>query len=193
MLASIGSLLPATAGRGGNLSPRWIAARLLTLADSDLAEHMIAEDGSSSDVNDIRSIAGTKEWRKRFWRATFDSLDAENLWLTGHGYGFSLGTLIHEDVRAPHNFGVYLLGYTGYIGAALYIGLLFAFVMAFRALGRGPFRSFLFAQLAVTLLIASFGNGLEAPFLAVPFYLLMGLAYGFARSQPHDHWETILA
>jgi hypothetical protein len=189
LLVTIGPLMPVAHGRGGDLSPRWIAARLVTLADPDLAEQMIAEDGSTSDVSDIRSISGTKEWRKRFWQATFDSLDAENLWLIGHGYGFSLGTLIHdEEVHTPHNFGVYLLGYTGYIGAALYVGLVLAFFTAIHALDRGPFRSFLFAQLAATLIVAAFGNALETPFLAVPFYLVMGLAYGFARSQQVCEW-----
>jgi hypothetical protein len=194
LLATIGPLLPVAQGRGGDLSPRWIAARLVTLADPDLAEQMIAEDGSTSDVSDIRSISGTKEWRKRFWQATFDSLDAENLWLIGHGYGFSLGTLIHdEEVHTPHNFGVYLLGYTGYVGAAIFVGLVLALFTAIGALDRGPFRSFLFAQLAATLIVAAFGNALETPFLAVPFYLVMGLAYGFARSGQACTWRTARA
>jgi O-antigen ligase len=150
--------------------------------DSDLAEQIIATEGSAADVSKIRSISGTKEWRKRFWSATLDSLEAENLWLTGHGYGFSLGTLIHEDVRTPHNFAIYLLGYTGCVGLALYAGFVLALFAAMRALPRGPFRLFLIGQLATTLIVASFGNGLETPFVAVPFYLVMGLAYGFARA-----------
>lgn len=194
LLVTVGPLLPVAHGRGGDLSPRWIAARLVTLTDPDLAEQMIAEDGSTSDVSDIRSISGTKEWRKRFWQATFDSLDAEDLWLVGHGYGFSLGTLIHDqEVHTPHNFGVYLLGYTGYVGAALFVGLILALLMAFRALDRGPFRTFLFAQLAATLIVAAFGNALETPFLAVPFYLVMGLAYGCARSQQIYEWRKARA
>ncbi len=183
LIVAIGPLLPVTEGRGGTLSPQWLMARMATLVDPDAAEQMIAADGTSADVAAIRAISGTKEWRKRFWQATFDSLDAEGLWLTGHGYGFSLGTLIGIDVHTPHNFAVYLLGYTGCVGLALYLGLILAFAGSFLSLPRSPFRPFLIGQLAATLIVASFGNGLETPFVAVPFYLVMGLAYGLARAQ----------
>jgi hypothetical protein len=182
LVVSVGWLLPVTEGRGGTLSPRWLAARMVTLVSPEAAERMIAENGTAADVKEIRSISGTKAWRMRFWEATLNSLDSTTLWLAGHGYGFSLGTLIHEDVRTPHNFSVYLLGYTGFIGLALYVGLILAFLAAIWSLRKGPFRSFLMAQLAVTLVVAAFGNGLETPFVAVPFYLVMGLAYGFARN-----------
>ncbi len=182
LLITVGPLLPVAEGRGGNLSPRWLLARMATLVDSNTAEEIIATGGNASDVAEIRAIAGTKEWRKRFWNATLESLDAENLWLVGHGYGFSLGTLIHEDVRTPHNFAIYLLGYTGAIGLALYAGFVLALFGAIRGLPKGPFRRFLFGQATVTLVVASFGNGLETPFVAVPFYLVTGLAYGFGRN-----------
>jgi len=183
LIVAIGPLLPVTEGRGGTLSPQWLMARMVTLVNTDAAEQMIAADGSSADVAAIRAISGTKDWRKRFWQATFESLDAEGLWLIGHGYGFSLGTLIGIDVHTPHNFAVYLLGYTGCVGLALYLGLILSFAGSILVLPRSPFRSFLLGQLGATLIVASFGNGLETPFVAVPFYLVMGLAYGFARAQ----------
>ena len=183
LVITAGPLMPVMEGRGGNLSPRWLLARMVTLVNSDAAESIIAAGGTASDVTEIRAIAGTKEWRKRFWNATLESLDNDDLWLLGHGYGFSLGTLIHEDVRTPHNFAVYLLGYTGAIGLALYAGFVLALFGAIRGLPRGPFRRFLFGQTAVTLVVASFGNGLETPFVAVPFYLVTGIAYGFARTR----------
>ena len=101
----------------------------------------------------------------------------------GHGYGFDLFVLAPDDVRAgqaeeirtPHSVFYYALGYTGWVGVALFAVLQFAIL-------RLLWRSFrLTGQPAgvvcwvMGMAMACFEAGFETPYKAIPFYLLMRL------------------
>ena len=87
------------------------------------------------------------------------------------------------DVRTPHNYAIYLIGYSGLIGLAIFVLFLVALVLSIVHLPPSLFRTFLLAEVGTVITIALFGNGLETPFIAVPFYLTTGLAFGVAKLQ----------
>ena len=108
----------------------------------------------------------------------------------GHGYGFDLFGLAPDevrqgqgdwDVRTPHSTFYYALGYTGWIGVALFGWLHFAI---FRLLWRS------FSELTgqpagvvfwvMAMVRVSFEEGFETPFKAIPFYLLWGMTMAAA-------------
>jgi hypothetical protein len=137
--------------------------------------------------------AGTAEWRELWW---------EQIWLSahstpmleafGHGYGFDLWGLApavvragqeNRDVRTPHSVFFYALGYTGWVGVALF-GLLQLAILrllwrAFR-LGGEPAGV---VWWVMGMAMASFQEGFDTPFHAIPFYLLAGMTMA-----PALHW-----
>ena len=74
--------------------------------------------------------AGTAEWRELWWKQIWLSIHSKPvLTAFGHGYAFNLFGLApttvtagqeHEDVRTPHSVFYYALGYTGWVGVALF-------------------------------------------------------------------------
>ena len=172
-------------GRSGTMTVSWMLARLVSSVDPDLAFRMLMRMGAYSEAFNVYSLHGTGTWRLLFWRDVINSLNTQWLWLFGHGYGISLGDIanVGNDVRTPHNFVLYFLGYTGVIGLITFVVLLGALFARFMALPRSPIRAFLVAQLLGLMVQAFFSNNFETPYIAVPFYLTMGLAYGVAREQ----------
>jgi O-antigen ligase len=81
-----------------------------------------------------------------------------------------------EDLRTPHNVFYFALGYTGWIGVALFFGFQAALAVtlwrAWRASGQ-PFGIVLWMMAIIGGLV---GNAFETPFGAIPFYLLTGMA-----------------
>jgi O-antigen ligase len=93
----------------------------------------------------------------------------------GEGYG--------HDLRTPHNFAIYLLGYTGLIGCGLYLMVLLAIL---RDLLRWPSSDAKDAALAAgasVIIMAVSGNLLETPFGAVPTYISIGILMTIAERQ----------
>ncbi|WP_146208788.1 O-antigen ligase family protein [Azospirillum sp. TSO22-1] len=179
---SVGSLIPAAEGRGGSLSPMWVVAQVLSTFDPEMAHDLLIESDEGVEASTVYSRFGTINWRYTIWEFIIDSLDSAELWFLGHGYGLELPSLIigAENLRSPHNFILYLLGYTGLIGLAIYLSFSGALLGAFYRLPRSPYRSFLLGQFASVWTLAMFGNALETPFVTVPYYLGMGMAYGAA-------------
>ena len=72
--------------------------------------------------------AGTAEWREVWWKQIWLSIHSKPvLTAFGHGYGFDLVGLApdwvqggDDDVRTPHSVFYYALGYTGWVGVALF-------------------------------------------------------------------------
>jgi hypothetical protein len=74
--------------------------------------------------------AGTAEWRELWWDQIWLSVHSTpRLEAFGHGYGFDLFGLAPDEVRAgqedwdvrtPHSVFFYALGYTGWVGVALF-------------------------------------------------------------------------
>jgi hypothetical protein len=103
--------------------------------------------------------------------------------LIGPGYGYLLRNLVNYlkdlgEIRTPHNVFFYALGYSGWVGVVLFFSLqatVGSLVWrAYRLTGQ-PFG---LAFWAAALLSAFFGNVMETPSGAIPFYLTLGLIIG---------------
>jgi hypothetical protein len=160
------------AGRGGSVSSHELVARALSAIDRDAARDF------SSNVD---FYAGTVSWRENWWSAIWDSVHADTeTGLLGRGYGFPLHELVPylrtADIRTPHNIFFFALGYTGWIGVALFYGfqvmLGITLYRTWAATGQ-PFGVVLWVY---TLIISLFGNVFETPSGAIPYYLMVGMA-----------------
>jgi len=177
--------IPDFGGRVGALTPARITARVTAIVDEDLASKIASRSGE--DDSFVETEAGSAEWRKTFWNGVIDSMATSSDWIIGHGYGFSLGSLmkgasgIDESLRTPHNFAIYLLGYTGLVGCAFYACILLAFIAAVVRCPNSPIKDGIIAGGLSVLVMALSGNLFETPFGAVPSYLAFGILLGLAR------------
>jgi hypothetical protein len=177
--------LPSPRGRGGEVSSREIVMRAAAAVNPAWAvEH--SKSGSQ--------YAGTISWRKVWWNAIWDSAHATPTTAAiGEGYGFRLGDLVPylrgEDIRTPHNIFFYVLGYTGWLGVALFaifLSTLLHLMWRVYSLTGQPFGILLWVA---GLASACFGNMFEAPSGAIPFYLLMGMAAAPIMNRKNDRTE----
>ncbi len=165
-----------------------ITGRSAQLTLSDTVGRLIAPvmpDVAAELTTRARSAAGTFEWRTKWWGAIWDSVwqDWYHL-LLGNGYGFRLQSLVsylrdfQEDIRTPHNFMFYALGYGGITMAIAYLGLLASLAhLGFKYFLKEK-QAFPLCLVVMTSVNALASNLFETPFGAVPFFLLTGLALG---------------
>ncbi len=169
--------IPSPGERGGAISSTEIVARGISAVSPDLARDLTG----SENTNFYR---GTVTWREKWWSAIWVNSQAsyKNL-LIGPGYGFLLRNLVNylkdsSELRTPHNVFFYALGYSGWIGVTLFFALQAScgalLWRAYRLTGQ----AFGIAAWASSLLAAFFGNVMETPSGAIPFYLTMGLFLG---------------
>jgi hypothetical protein len=130
--------------------------------------------------------AGTAEWRELWWEAIWRSVHSTPMLAAfGHGYGFDLFGLApqavrdgQEDdgVRTPHSVFYYALGYTGWVGVVLFGLLQFTILRllwrSYRLTGQPVGVVFWVMAIAAAFFEGSF----DAPYKAIPFYLLVGMA-----------------
>jgi hypothetical protein len=181
-LAAVGVLLVAVMvsgitlpGNRSSFSGENIKTLLIGMAGTQVAEGYVEDEKSMA-------AAGTVEWRKKWWEGIWNGVlrDTEHS-LVGFGYGFALNTLgphlggEGETTRTPHNIFYYVLGYTGWIGVSLFLAFQLAVAWALYRAFRQSGQPFGLVLHAVILVMALFGNLLETPFGAIPFYLLVGL------------------
>jgi O-Antigen ligase len=175
--------LPSPKGRGGQISADSIVARALAPINKNLAENL-------APAHAVAGFAGTATWRLVWWAAIWHSVHASAARaLLGFGYGYPIGELNPfiapgEFIQTPHSDFFYALGFSGWLGVVL-------FVLLQIELGRLLFRSYRMsgqplglALWSMMLAWSSFGELLEGPFGAIPFYLLVGVALApalFAR------------
>lgn len=165
--------LPATNEGRGEISARNIIGAALAPIDEDLA---------SEYTDAANRFSGTTEWRKDWWAGIWRSVhENPTTTLIGHGYGFPLSDVVtfiegRSDLRTPHNIFFYALGYGGWIGIVLFGLLLTSLARLLWRSYRASGDPFGLVILVMGYTIASFGNYLETPFGAIPFYLLLGLA-----------------
>jgi hypothetical protein len=176
--------IPSPQERGGSISSREIVARGISAVDPSLAQEY-------TDSKNISFYYGTIYWRTRWWTAIWDSVHEDTTkTLIGNGYGFPLGGLVpylaNIDIRTPHNILLYALGYSGWIGLAIFLTLQLSLLLLTWKTYRLTGRSWPLAFFASGLISAFFGNALEAPMGAIPFYLMLGLAVGPALGQATD-------
>ena len=167
--------LPGRTGDSVSLSDN--LARIIAPVNLDLAKQLSPN---------AKYHAGTAEWRELWWKQIWISVHSTAiLEAFGHGYGFDLFGLAPPEVRSgqenwevrtPHSVFYYALGYTGWVGVAIFGALQFAIARllwrSYRATGQPVGLVFWVMMIARF----SFEEGLETPFKAIPFYLLLGMA-----------------
>lgn len=174
--------LPGAKSRLGRVSIPYIVARAVAPFNKGLASNLVP-------AKDVQSFAGTAEWRLVWWVNIWEAVHATvPRALFGFGYGYPIGTLnpfIAQGyfIQTPHNDFFYALGFSGWIGVILYIllqaELLRLLLRSYKITGQ-PVGLMCWAAL---LAGAMFDDFFEAPFGAIPFFLLIGIALAPALLQ----------
>jgi hypothetical protein len=162
---------------GGSVSLAETVGRAIAPINADLAEHI---------APDAKRHVGTADWRKAWWDAIWESVNSTPMLAAfGHGYGFYLLGLLPEekrgpantlDTRTPHSAFYYTLGYTGWVGVALFVALQFTIFRTLRRAFRMSGQPIGLVLWVMAIAMACFEESFETPYRAIPFYLLMGLA-----------------
>jgi O-Antigen ligase len=176
---------------GTRISAEYLVARAVAPVSKTLAERL-------APVADVRFAVATAEWRLVWWASIWQAIDANPVRaLLGFGYGYPIGELnpdIQEGrfIQTPHNDFFYSLGYSGWLGVALFVLLHVEIAQllwrSYRATGQ-PFGPMIWAAL---LTMSMFGEYFEAPFGAIPFYLVLGVVIApamFARRRASANGE----
>lgn len=142
----------------------------------------LATETASKFSEAAETHAGTVLWRRRWWDAIWASVhESPGRALVGHGYGYPLASLeqhIEPYVRTPHSMFYYTLGYTGWIGVAVVALFQLVLVRLLWRASRSMREPFGIVYWSLGTLMALFGNFLETPYGAIPYYLLIGLVLG---------------
>lgn len=175
--------LPSPVGRGGELSVRGIIGRALAPLDIEAA-WQLTEHAPLHEVTFVWRVV----WWASVWETALSSID---IFLFGNGFGFDLTGLVGYGeatglggLRTPHSFIVFAVGYTGVIGLSLFILVQVALLRFFLRFCRDrlPEISTL-AQFGASFVVfqsvmGAFGSIFEAPYGAIPYYLLVGFVSG---------------
>lgn len=167
--------LPSPETRGGRISIDNLVARAMAPFNRDIAENLASKE-------DVNQFAGNVEWRLVWWALIWGQVHATPASaLLGLGYGYPIGDLNPfiepgEFIQTPHNDFFYALGFSGWIGVILFgllqIELLRLLWCSYKINGQ-PFGLMCWAALLAGSMFEDF---FEAPFGAIPFYLLIGVA-----------------
>jgi hypothetical protein len=165
--------LPSPGERGGKISSTEIVARGLAAVSPDMARDLTGSEN-------VNFYSGTIKWRKMWWHAIWvNSQENFTNLLIGPGYGFPLKNLVSylkdPDLRTPHNVFYYALGYTGWIGVSIFFTLQAGCGVLLWRTFKVTGQSWGLAVWASGLTAAFFGNVMETPWGAIPFYLMTGL------------------
>jgi hypothetical protein len=161
-------------GRNSEVSLSETVARAIAPIDLELAKQL-------SPYAALH--AGTAEWRQQWWDGIWLSVHSTPmLEAFGHGYGFPLITVApkeaqknNENDRTPHSIFFYALGYTGWVGVVVFVVLQITIVRLLWRSYRLTGQPVGLAWWAMGMARAMFEEGLETPFKAIPFYLLLGV------------------
>ncbi len=175
--------LPSPKGRGGEISVDYLVARAVAPLNKAAASNL-------ASAKQAKFFAGTAEWRLAWWAAIWAKVHA-NLpsALLGLGYGYPIGNLnpaIERGtfIQTPHSDFFYALVFSGWLGVVLFALVQFEVLRllwrSYRITGQ-PFGLMCWAALLAASL---FENFFEAPFGAIPFYLMVGMALAPALLQP---------
>ena len=180
-------------GRVSDVSFRETVTRIIAPANLDAAAQL---------SRDAKDHEGSVLFRTIWWKAIWsDSNSDPRLFLIGYGYGFPLRSLVADwdptkDVRTPHNAFFFALGYTGWLGVLAFFAWQAAIGWAAWTRYLWDGESFLFLYWLAALIIGLLGNNFEAPFGAIPTYLICGLGiapalYSRARGRSVAHQAAI--
>jgi hypothetical protein len=167
--------LPSPESRGGRISAESLIARAVAPFDRDLAANLASKE-------DVSQFAGNAGWRLVWWVSIWGQVHATpSSALLGFGYGYPIGDLNPfiepgEFIQTPHNDFFYALGFSGWIGVVLFsllqVELLRLLWRSYKITSQ-PFGLICWAALVSGSMFEDF---FEAPFGAIPFYLLVGIA-----------------
>ncbi len=160
---------------GGEISARDLIGRAVAPLDPDMASRY-----TSSYEMDV----STAVWRTIWWVSIWQTVN--QTWRTslfGLGYGFPIGDLspfIGEGdfIQTPHNAFFYALGYTGWIGVVLFVFFQAALALLLWKIYRRSGQPVGIVLWVAMLAYAQFTAFFEAPYCAIPFYLLIGIIIG---------------
>lgn len=160
---------------GTNISTDYLVARALAPINKDLANELAPEE-------EVSFASGTAQWRLLWWAGIWSEVHSRlsNV-ILGLGYGYPIGDLnpyIEPDtfIQTPHSVFFYALGFTGWLGVAIYALLLWEIVRLLWRSYRITGQAFGLVCWAAFVTMAIFEPLFEAPYGAIPFFLLVGAA-----------------
>ncbi len=167
--------LPGPQGGEKYIAAREVVGRIVAIVNPELA----------ADFTENAAFhAGTLDWRTTWWTSIVDNVHERSDWTWfGPGYGYPIWDLppVAEQMkgramRTPHNIFVHCLGYTGWVGVMVFVVFLLALFVLMWTVYQQTGQPFGICYLVLILFWATFDDILEAPYRAIPFYLLLGLA-----------------
>jgi hypothetical protein len=155
-----------------------------TISARDLIGRALAPinpDAASEYTADYQDAENTTLWRTVWWAQIWISVhETPARALLGFGYGFPLGDLVPflegEFIRTPHNVFLYALGYTGWLGLALFIAFQAELARLLWRTWKKTNQPFGILFWITSLVFACFTAFFETPYGAIPFYLTVGCA-----------------
>jgi hypothetical protein len=162
-------------GPRGEISANYIVARAVAPVSKSTASNL----STSQRAN---SFSGTAVWRLIWWAGIWENVNSTlPSAALGFGYGYPLGDLnplirAGEFIQTPHNDFFYALAYTGWLGVALFALLQVEIVRLLRRSYKVTGQPFGIICCAALLTASMFEDFFEAPFGAIPFFLMLGMA-----------------
>jgi hypothetical protein len=167
--------IPSPSGRTEeDLNVRQLVYRVTAPLQTDASDVKVATGEAGADSQEATFV-----WRTVWWLAIWNSVhESTTTALFGFGYGYELADLVPylkgEFIRTPHNQFFYALGYTGWVGVALFYWFqieLVRLLLRTKILTGKP-TAIVFWMALTTYALAFPLN--ETPYGAIPFYLLTG-------------------
>ena len=169
-----GVQFPSPSMRGEWVSTWDVVGRFVAPFDEKLADEL---------TTDVESHAATATWRSDFWNEIWDEMhSSESQLLFGLGYHYPLWELhpyddLYENpIRTPHSILMFVLGYSGWVGLLVFVGLQAALARLLWKTYRDTGEPFGICLWTLGIVWALFDPLLERPMGAIPLYLLMGMA-----------------
>jgi O-antigen ligase/polysaccharide polymerase Wzy-like membrane protein len=179
LMYATGLDLQTPTGRGESVGSRISAAYLVARGIAPLSKDL-GEDLASAE--DVSFAAGTAEWRLVWWANIWGEVHAHmSSLLFGFGYGYPVGDL-NPDIepgtfmQTPHNDCLYALVFSGWLGVMLFGLLQFEIVRLLWCSYRITGQPFGLMCWTAFLTMSLFEDFFEAPFAAIPSFLLLGAA-----------------
>lgn len=164
--------IPGPESRGGTISTRDMVGRIIAPIDADAAANFTADAAINEDTAAFRTI-----WWLEIWISVHETGSRT---LFGYGYGYALGELVPYldglSVRTPHNAFFFALGYSGWIGVGIFAMLQLEILRMLWAVYKLTGQTFGIVFWVAETFYSLFTAFFEAPYGAIPFYVLVGCA-----------------
>lgn len=179
LMYATGLSLETPVGRGSKvgtkISADYLVARAIAPLNRNLADDL-------APANDVSFAASTVAWRTVWWASIWKEVHAQlSTALFGFGYGYPIGSL-NPDIGAgtfiqtPHNDIFYALAFCGWVGVLLFLLVQVEIFKLLLQSCRMTGQSFGVVCWTALFTMSLFEDFFEAPFAAIPFFLLMGAA-----------------